>query len=62
MKNTLTDLVNCEKMIWKVRHDVINLEKNLKYFKIPESAWYENLTKHYLWKGIFSYVFLYPER
>ena len=29
--------------------------------KIQESLWYENLTGYYLSKGIFLYVFLYPE-
>ena len=37
----------------------VNLEKALKYFKIQESLRSE---KYYLCKGIFLYVFLYPER
>ena len=37
----------------------VNLEKALKHFKIQESLRSE---KYYLCKGIFLYVFLYPER
>ena len=39
----------------------VNLEKTLQYFNIQESLNSENLTKYYLCKGIFLYVFLYPE-
>ena len=39
----------------------IYLEKNLGYLKIEESLRSENLTEYCLCKGIFSYVFLYPE-
>ena len=47
-----------------MRHDVcqLNLEKTLEYFKIQESLRSENLTKYYLCKGIFLYIFLYPEK
>ena len=40
----------------------VNLEKTLKYLKIQESLRSENLTEYCLCKGIFLYVFLYPER
>ena len=40
----------------------VNLGKTLEYLKIQESLRPENLTQYYLCKGIFSYVFLYPER
>ena len=40
----------------------VNLEKTLEYLKIQESLRSENLTEYYLCKGIFLYVFLYPER
>ena len=39
-----------------------NLEKTLKCLKIQESLRSENLTEYYLCKGIFLYVFIYPER
>ena len=37
----------------------VNLRKTLK---IQESLKSENLTEHYLCKGIFLYLFVYPER
>ena len=40
----------------------VNLEKTFDYFKIQESLQPKNLTEYYLCKGIFLYVFLYPER
>ena len=40
----------------------VNLEKTLEYLKIQESLRSENLTEYCLSKGIFLYVFLYPER
>ena len=40
----------------------VNLEETLDYNKIQESLRSKNLTEHYLCKGIFLYVFLYPER
>ena len=40
----------------------VNLEKFLEYLKIQKSLRSENLTKYYLCKGIFLYVFLDPER
>ena len=35
----------------------VNLEETLKYFKIQESLRFENLTKHYVRKGIFYMIF-----
>ena len=40
----------------------VNLDKTLKYLTEQESLRYENLADYYLCKGIFLYVFLYPER
>ena len=40
----------------------VNLEETLYYNKIQESLRSKNLTEYYLCKGIFLYVFLYPER
>ena len=48
MKNTLTHIVNYEKTIFDKKSN-LNLQP-------------ENLTGYYLCKGIFLYVFLYPER
>ena len=39
-----------------------NLGKILEYLKIQENLLSKNLTKYYLCKGMFLYVFLYPER
>ena len=39
----------------------VNLGKTFEYLKIQESIRSENLTEYYLCKGIFLYVFLYPE-
>ena len=35
----------------------VDLEETLKYFKIQESLRFENLTKHYLRRGIFYMIF-----
>ena len=35
----------------------VKLEETLKYFEIQESLRPENLTKYYLCKGIFLYIF-----
>ena len=35
----------------------VKLEETLKYFEIQESLRSENLTKYYLCKGIFLYIF-----
>ena len=40
----------------------VNLEKILEYFRIQESLRPENLTKYYLCKEIFPYVFFYPKK
>ena len=40
----------------------IDLEKALEYRNIQEHLQYGNLTEYYLYKGIFFYVSLYPER
>ena len=48
MKNTLTHIVNYEKTIFDKKSN-LNLQP-------------ENLAGYYLCKGIFLYVFLYPER
>ena len=39
-----------------------NLEKTLDYLKVQEIFWFENLTEYYLYKAIYLYIFLYPER
>ena len=39
----------------------VNLEEILKYLKIKESLRSENLANYYLCKGIFLFVFIYPE-
>ena len=39
-----------------------NLGKILEYLKIQENLLSKNFTKYYLCKGMFLYVFLYPER
>ena len=39
----------------------VNLGKTFEYLKIQEGIRSENLTEYYLCKGIFLYVFLYPE-
>ena len=40
----------------------VNLEETLYYNNIQESLRSKNLAEYYLRKGIFLYVFLYPER
>ena len=48
-----------KKIVEKVWHDVLELEKTLEYLKIQESLLSENVTKYY--RNIFI-CFLYPER
>ena len=68
MKNTLTHIVNYEKTIFDKKNNLksatghVNFEKNLEYFKIQGRLRTKNFRKYYLCKGIFLYVFLYPER
>ena len=34
--------------IWKVRHDVLNIERTFRYLKIQDSLPSENVTEYYL--------------
>ena len=40
----------------------VNLGKTLEYLKVQKSLPTESLPEYYLCKGIFLYVFFYPER
>ena len=62
-------IVSYENNFWQKKKKIeefditsIILEKTLEYLNIHESLWSENLRKYYLRKGIFLYVFHYPER
>ena len=68
LKNTLTHIVNYEKIIFdkkkvikKLQHDVHQFEKTLEYLRFKK-AYSLKMSEYYLCKGIFLHVFLYPER
>ena len=51
-----------KKKIEKYSMASVNLGKNLEYLNIQEILRSEYLTEYCLCKGIFLYVFLYPEK